>query len=103
LTVSIPTIVIVIVLGLLGIGIYALLTTRNLIKVIVALQLLVKGAMLALVLAGRQAGQEDLGQSMAITVIIADTIVAVIGMALAVQVRRVLGTLDLSKLSSLKR
>lgn len=103
MTVSIPTIVIVIVLGLLGIGIYALLTTRNLIKVIVALQLLVKGAMLALVLAGRQAGQEDLGQSMAITVIIADTIVAVIGMALAVQVRRVLGTLDLSKLSSLKR
>ena len=103
MTVSIPTIVIVIVLGLLGIGIYALLTTRNLIKVIVALQLLVKGAMLALVLAGRQAGQEDLGQSMSITVIIADTIVAVIGMALAVQVRRVLGTLDLSKLSSLKR
>lgn len=100
---SLPSIVIIIVLGLLGIGIYALLTTRNLIKVIVALQILVKGAMLALVLAGRQTGQIELGQSMAITVIIADTIVAVIGMAVAVQVRRVIGTLDLRALSSLRK
>jgi len=100
---SIPTVVILIVLGLLGVGIYALLTTRHLIKVIVALQILVKGAMLALVLAGRMTGNEDLGQSLAITVIIADTIVAVIGMALAVQVRRVIGTLDMRKLSSLRR
>mgnify|MGYP001767072751 CR=1 FL=1 len=100
---SLPTIVIIIVLGLIGVGIYALLTTRNLIKVIVALQILVKGAMLALVLAGRQTGHVDLGQSLAITVIIADTIVAVIGMAVAVQVRRVIGTLDLRALSSLRK
>lgn len=103
MTGSIPTVVILIVLGLLGVGIYALLTTRHLIKAIVALQILVKGAMLALVLAGRMTGNEDLGQSLAITVIIADTIVAVIGMALAVQVRRVIGTLDMRKLSSLRR
>jgi len=100
---SLPSIVIIIVLGLIGVGIYALLTTRNLIKVIVALQILVKGAMLALVLAGCQTGQVDLGQSLAITVIIADTIVAVIGMAVAVQVRRVIGTLDLRALSSLRK
>lgn len=103
MTLSLPTIVMIIVLGLLGIGIYALLTTRNLIKVIVALQILVKGAMLALVLAGRVNGKEDLGQSLAITVIIADTIVAVIGMALAVQVRRIIGTLDIRSLTSLRR
>jgi NADH:ubiquinone oxidoreductase subunit K len=102
-TASTPTIVIIIVLGLIGTGIYALLTTRHLIKVIVALQLLVKGAMLALVLAGHLTGQQDLGQSLAITVIIADTIVAVIGMALAVQVRRVIGTLDLRSLTTLRR
>lgn len=103
MTVSIPTIVLITILGLLGIGIYALLTTRNLIKVIIALQILVKGAMLGLVLAGRLTGKEDLGQSLAITVIIADTIVAVIGMSLAVQIRRVIGTLDLTKLTSLRR
>lgn len=103
MTISIPAVVLITVLGLLGIGVYALLTTRHLIKLIVALQILVKGAMLALVLAGRMTGSEDLGQSLAITVIIADTIVAVIGMALAVQVRRVLGTLDMRKLTSLRR
>ena len=44
--------VVVLVLGLLGVGFYGLLITRNLIKVVVALQILVKGAMVALVLAG---------------------------------------------------
>jgi NADH:ubiquinone oxidoreductase subunit K len=40
---------------------------------------------------------------MALTVIVADTIVAVVGLALAVQVRRHFGTLDLKSLSMLKR
>jgi len=43
-----------------------------------------------------------LGQSLAATVIVADTIVAVVALALAVQVRRRTGTLDLAKISSLR-
>lgn len=100
---SIPVIVFLAVMGLMGIGVYGLLASRNLIKVIVALQIVVKGAIVALVLAGRVNGQIDLSQSMALTVIVADTIVAVIGLALAVQVRRHLGTLDVKALSKLKR
>lgn len=100
---SLSTVVFVVVIGLIGIALYALLATRNLIKVIVALQLLVKGAILALVLAGRLTGQVDLGQSIGLTVIVADTIVAVIGLALAVQIRRYCGTLDLKDLSTLRR
>ena len=91
------------VLGLLAIGLYAVLISRNLIKVIVALQILVKGAMLAMIAAGRMNGQINVGQSMALTVIVADTIVAVVGMALAVQVRRHFGTLDLRAISTLRR
>ena len=90
------------VLGLLSVGLYGLLVTRNLIKVVVALQILVKAAVLALVVAGRASGQVTLGQSLAVTVIVADTVVAVVGMALAVQVRRRLGTLDVRALSTLK-
>jgi NADH-quinone oxidoreductase subunit K len=90
------------VLGLLGVGFYALLASRNLIKIVIALQILVKAAMLAIVLAGSLSGRINLAQSMVITVIVADTIVAVIGMALAVQVRRQLGTLDIAELSSLR-
>ncbi len=97
------TILLVGILGLLGIGLYAVLVSRNLIKVVVALQILVKGAMLAMIAAGQVAGQAELGQSLALTVIVADTIVAVVGMALAVQVRRHFGTLDIRALSTLRR
>lgn len=95
-------IVLIGVLGLLGVGLYGLLVTRNLIKVVVALQILVKAAILALVTASSAAGQINLGQSLAATVIVADTVVAVVGIALAVQVQRRLGTLDVKALSTLR-
>lgn len=103
MTLSLPMIALLIVFVLLGVGLYALLVVSNLIKVVVALQILGKGAVLALVIAGSLRGQANLGQSMALTVIVADTIVAVVGLALAVQVRRHFGTLDLKSLTMLRR
>lgn len=88
--------------GLLGVGFYGLLITRNLIKVVMMLQILIKAVVLALVFAGKISGNLGLGQSIAATVIVADTIVAVVGLALAVQLRRRFGTLDVPKLSTLK-
>jgi NADH:ubiquinone oxidoreductase subunit K len=96
------SVVAAVVLCLIGVGLYGLLTVRNLFQIIIALQLLVKGAIIALVLAGKMSGQLMLGQSLAMTVIVADTIVAVIGLALAVQAKRYMGTLDIKKMSSLK-
>ena len=88
--------------GLFGIGFYGLLITRNLIKIVMMLQILIKAAVLALVFAGKVSGNLGLGQSTAATVIVADTIVAVVGLALAVQVRQRFGTLDVPKISTLK-
>jgi len=99
---SFETIGLIGVLGLLGIGLYGLLISRNLIKLVIALQILVKAALLGLVLAGDMSAQINLSQSLAITVIVADTVVAVIGMALAVQVRRQIGTMDVTALSKLR-
>jgi NADH:ubiquinone oxidoreductase subunit K len=45
----------------------------------------------------------NLGQSLAVTVIVADTVVAVIGLALAIQVKRRVGTLDVKALATLRR
>ena len=90
------------VIGLLGIGLYGMLVVRNLIKIVAVLQILVKAAVLALAVAGMASGNIHLGQSLAATVIVADTIVAVIGLALAVQVRQRFGTLDLREISTLK-
>lgn len=90
------------VLGLLLIGLYGLLAVRNLFKIIITLQILVKAAVLALVVAGQTSGRIQLGQSLAVTVIVADTIVAVIALALAVQVKQRLGTVDVGRLDTLK-
>jgi NADH:ubiquinone oxidoreductase subunit K len=90
------------VVGLLGIAIYGLLVTRNLLKMVIVLQILVKAVVLALVAAGQASGRLGLGQSLAATVIVADTVVAVVALALAVQVRLRCGTLDIAKVSRLR-
>ncbi|HMU93040.1 MAG TPA: NADH-quinone oxidoreductase subunit K [Anaerolineales bacterium] len=90
------------IIGLLGVGVYGLLITRNLIKVVMVLQILVKAVILAFVFSGKVSGNLGLGQSIAATVIVADTIVAVVGLALAVQVRRRVGTLDAPQVSTLR-
>ena len=102
MTLSLPTIALIGVLGLLGVGLYGLLIIRNLIKIVIVLQILTKAALLALLTAGRITGKVNLGQSLALTVIVVDTLVAMIGLALAVQVQLRLGDLDVEKLSKLK-
>ena len=103
MTLSVSDMALVAVFILVATGLYGLLVVRNLIKVVVALQILVKGSMIALILAGHVSGQPQLGQSLALTVIVADTIVSVVALALAVQVRRRFGTLDVEALSTLRR
>ncbi|HOG60327.1 MAG TPA: NADH-quinone oxidoreductase subunit K, partial [Flexilinea sp.] len=89
------TLVIIAIVSLIAIGFYCLIITRNIIKIIVALQVLVKGAMIAMILAGKLTDQMELAQSMAITIIVADTIVAVIGLAMSIQLREKTGTCDI--------
>jgi NADH-quinone oxidoreductase subunit K len=102
MTLTTPQILLIAVLCLTGIGFYGLLAMRNLVKIIVALQILAKAAVLALLAAGGISGQINLSQSLALTVIVADTIVAAVALAMAVQVRRRFGSMDLEPLSSLK-
>ena len=102
MNISLLSIGVVATLGLLGIGLCGLLTGSNIIRLIVALQIMVKAALLGLVLAGYISDQLNLSQSLIITVIVADTIVAVVGLGLAVQVRRRVGTLAVRDLSKLR-
>ena len=102
MTISPLTIGLIGVLGLLGVGFYGVLITRNLIKLVVALQILVKGALLGLIVAGSASSRINLSQSLAVTVIVADTIVAVVALALAIQIKRWTGSLDVKNLSNLR-
>ncbi len=90
------------VLALFGVAIYGLLVTRNLIKIMIILQIIVKAAVLGLVVAGKMNGQINLSQSIAVTVIVADTVVAIVGLALAIQARLIIGTLDADALSKFR-
>jgi len=56
-----------------------------------------------MILAGKLTDQMELAQSMAITIIVADTIVAVIGLAMSIQLREKTGTCDIHSISKLKR
>ncbi|MGA2977575.1 MAG: NADH-quinone oxidoreductase subunit K [Spirochaetia bacterium] len=103
MTSQVWTIALVAVFGLVAVGIYGLLIMRNLIKLVVALQILAKGVILVMVAAGGVSGKPAIGQSLAITVIVADTVVTVIALALAIQVRRYCGTLDVRAISTLRR
>lgn len=88
--------------ALLAGGLYGLLIMRNLVKLIVALQIASKGVILALILAGNASGQLMLAQSLAATFILIDTLVAVIGLALAVRLHQCYGTLDVKTLATLR-
>ncbi|NPV56850.1 MAG: NADH-quinone oxidoreductase subunit K [Anaerolineae bacterium] len=103
MTVSVAVASVCAVFGLVGIGFYGLMMSRNLIKAVVALQIAVKGVLVAMVLAGKLNSQLAVAQSMALTVLVADTIVAVLGLALAVQIRRHFGSLDTTEISTLRK
>lgn len=103
MSVDVWTVVMVAVLGLVALGLYGLLIIRNLIKIVVALQVFAKGTILLMVAAGAVSGKPAIGQSLAITVIVADTVVVVMALALAIQVRRWCGTLDTRVISTLRR
>lgn len=96
------TLILIGIFGLVATGLYGLLVCRSLIRLLIALQILVKAAMLALIAAGEAAGQINVGQSLAVTVMVVDTIVAIIGLALGIQARRLFGTYDVRAFSSLR-
>lgn len=99
---TVEQVLLIAVFLLVGSGLYGLLVIRHLLRLLVALQILMKGVVLALVVAGHLSGQMALAQSTALTVIAADTLVAVVGIALAIRLQRTFGTVDLKELTTLK-
>jgi len=70
---------------------------------VIALQIIGKSVIIAFAVAGEMSQRVQLAQSLIVTVIVADTMVAVISLALVIQVKHQLGTLDARALSKLRR
>lgn len=87
---------------LIFIGIYCLLTMRNLIKLFIAVEVISKGISLALVATGAVKNNILLAQSLVITYIVVEVSLVATALALIINIYKKNKSLDVRLLSKLK-
>jgi NADH:ubiquinone oxidoreductase subunit K len=87
---------------LLFIGLYCLLTMRNLIKLFIGVVIGAKGVSLGLVATGFVKNNLLLAQALAISFIVVEVCVVATTLALVINIYRQTGSLDVRKLTKLK-
>ena len=87
---------------LFGTGVYLLLGVRNLLRIVLSVEVLAKGVTLMLLGAGVHRGALGVTQSLIVTFIIVETILAAVMLALVVIYQRTNSSLDVRLLSRLK-
>ncbi|MFH1368490.1 MAG: NADH-quinone oxidoreductase subunit K [Elusimicrobiota bacterium] len=83
-------------------GLYYIVATRNLIRMLIGLELLSKGALLLLILAGHLTGRTGLAQSFAITIIIIEVVVIVVAAGVVIAFYRHNDSIDSRELRKLR-
>ena len=83
-------------------GLYCILMTRNLIRAIIGLELLIKAVTLLLVVTGYASGKPALTQAFVITVIVIEVVLAAVAGGIALRIFRHNDSLDVRKLNRLK-
>ena len=84
------------------IGIYCILASFNLVRVIIGVEILIKAVTLLLILAGYITKQTALIQSLVITLIVIEVAIMVVAGGVILCVFRQHGTIDSRKLTNLK-
>ncbi|MDP3791736.1 MAG: NADH-quinone oxidoreductase subunit K [Candidatus Omnitrophota bacterium] len=83
-------------------GLYCVLVTRNLMRVLIGLELLTKAVTLLLILMGYATGREALAQSIVITLIVIEVVVIAVMAGVILSIYRHTGSLDAGNIKSLK-
>jgi len=83
-------------------GIYCIIATRNLIRVLIAMEIVSKAAILIFLLGGLVSGRMDLAQGFIITIIIIEVVITAIGAVLAIAIHERTGSLDIGFLTKKK-
>ncbi len=97
------TIVLLVVAFLLIItGLFMLLKTPNMMKIIIAVEIAMKAVTLLMIFAGVQSGHVALSQSLIVTMIVLEAVVAVVAIGIAVSLYRHHGDMNISRLNKLK-
>lgn len=83
-------------------GLYCLLSMRNLIKLLIGIEVIAKGVTLALISASTVKGLILTGQSLVITFIVIEVCVIAVALALVINLYRHTRSLDVKKLTKLR-
>jgi NADH-quinone oxidoreductase subunit K len=84
------------------IGIYCMIVTQNLIRLLIGLEILVKSVTLLFIYSGRMINDSFTSQSLIITLIIIEVVVMVVACGIVLGISRHNKTLDTRKLRNLK-
>jgi NADH-quinone oxidoreductase subunit K len=90
------------VILVLIVGLYSILTTKNLLRVLIGMELLTKAVTLLLIAAGYGCGQIALAQALVITLIVVEVAVIVVAVALVLCIHREHQSIDASLLKEIK-
>lgn len=90
------------VLLTLVVGFYSLLTTKNLVRALISLEVLTKGVTLLILLVGYVSSQVGLAQALAITLIVIEVAVIVVAISVVVCIHKATGTVSTSAVAEIK-
>jgi NADH:ubiquinone oxidoreductase subunit K len=84
------------------IGLYCLLSSRNMIKLLIGLEIMAKAAVLSFITAGFHRGETFFSQSLVITFIVVEVSIVAVALALVINAYKNTGNLDIRSLTKLK-
>jgi NADH:ubiquinone oxidoreductase subunit K len=83
-------------------AVYCILTTKNLIRILIGVELLTKSVTLLIIVGGYVTGRPALAQALVIALIIVEVVVIAIGAGLVIGIFRHNGSLDTRNIKNLK-
>lgn len=83
-------------------GLYCIIATFNLIRVLIGLELMIKAVTLLLIVAGELSGHQALAQTLVITLIVIEVVVMVVGAGIVLGIHAHTGRLNVKNIRELK-
>jgi NADH-quinone oxidoreductase subunit K len=84
------------------IGLYCLLSSRNIIRLLIGLEIMAKSVVLSFIVGGWFRHETFFAQSLVITFIVVEVSLVAVALALVINVYRNTGSLDIQKLTQLR-
>jgi NADH:ubiquinone oxidoreductase subunit K len=90
------------VILLLIIGFYYILATRNLVRILLGVEIITKAALLSIIVVGYVTDNMPLAQSLAIIMIIIEVFVIAVAAGIIIQIYKVTGSVDARNIRNLR-